>query len=82
MGPGARGSAAVASLARRGRGNPDSDSMGYDEVREIRRYCLDPDECFPLIVIARGSRRAELRRFLTPCPQNGLPKAVGRGWWI
>lgn len=58
MGPGARGSAVVASLTRRGRGSPDSDSMGYDEVRVKRRFRVDPDACFSLIVIARGSRSA------------------------
>lgn len=32
-GPGAGGGTAIASLGRRGRGDVDAHSMGYDEVR-------------------------------------------------
>lgn len=35
-GPGAGGGIAIASLGRRGRGDVDADSMGYDEVRAIQ----------------------------------------------
>lgn len=40
-GPGA-GSGGIASLGRRGRGDADADSMGYDEVRtmHIRRLLV------------------------------------------
>lgn len=42
-GPGAGGGTAIASLGRRGRGDADADSMGYDEVGAILLSFPDAD---------------------------------------
>lgn len=42
-GPGAGGGTAIASLGRRGRGDADADSMGYDEVRAVLLSFVDDD---------------------------------------
>lgn len=44
-GPGAATGVAIASLGRRGRGDVDADSMGYDEVR----FWLEILECAPIV---------------------------------
>lgn len=54
-GPGAATGAAIASLGRRGRGDVDADSMGYDEVK----FWQGIPKCAPIVPFSPHSNRQD-----------------------